>query len=66
GRRRARDPAGSGRWLPAGLGGADNIESINNCAITRRHEVKPRPPPRQRPGWVRPLASCRPRRRRQH
>lgn len=28
--------------------------------ITRRHEVKPRPPPRQRPGWVRPLASCRP------
>ncbi len=32
----------------------------------RRHEVKPRPPPRQRPGWVRPLASCRPRRRRQH
>lgn len=28
--------------------------------ITVRHEVKPRPPPRQRPGWVRPLASCRP------
>lgn len=36
GRRRARDPAGSGRWLPAGLGGADNIESINNCATRLR------------------------------
>lgn len=41
-------------------GGKRAKSSSTARPITRRHEVKPRPPPRQRPGWVRPLASCRP------
>ncbi len=29
-------PGWASRWLPAGLGGASNIESINNCATRLR------------------------------